>query len=87
MSPRAISTDAARDSPRSLLLRVDAEGVKPAQGALVHHNRRREVSHITSGVWSPTAKRNIALAHVTTAPARARPARLWPEICTLQERK
>lgn len=77
----------ARDTPRSLLLRVDVEGFKPAQGALVYHNRRREVGHITSGIWSPTAKRNIALAHVTTAHARTHPARLWAEIYTLQEGK
>ncbi|MCR9127011.1 MAG: aminomethyltransferase family protein [Rhodobacteraceae bacterium] len=74
-----------RRHPRSLLLRVDVEGFKPAQDALVYHRRRREVGHITSGVWSPTAKRNIALAHVAMPWARRHPPDLWAEIYTLQE--
>lgn len=75
----------ARGAPRSRLLRVDVEGFKPAQGALVYHNRRREVGHITSGAWSPTAKRNVALAHVQMPWAIQRPVRLAAEIYTLED--
>lgn len=75
----------ARDAPRSLLMKLDVEGFKPAPGALIYHRRRREVGHVTSGVWSPTAKRNIALAHVRMPHAAMRPARLWAEIYTLEE--
>ncbi|WP_425045809.1 aminomethyltransferase family protein [Primorskyibacter sp. S87] len=76
-----------RDQPRSLLMRVDVEGFKPAQGALIYNRRKREVGHITSGVWSPTAKRNIALAHVRMPYASASPTRLSAEIYTLEEGK
>lgn len=78
---------AARRSPRSLLMKVDVEGFKPAKGALVYHRKKREVGHITSGVWSPTAKRNIAFAHVAMPWARKRPSDLWAEIYTLEEGK
>ncbi|WP_137700780.1 aminomethyltransferase family protein [Marimonas lutisalis] len=75
----------AREAPRSLLMRVDVEGFKPAQGALVYHRKRREVGHITSGIWSPTAKRNIALAHVATPYATRSPTQLWAEVYTQEE--
>jgi aminomethyltransferase len=74
-----------RDTPRFKLLRVDVEGFKPAPGALVYWGKRREVGHITSGLWSPTAKRNIALAQVAMPYADRLPHRLFAEIYTLEE--
>jgi glycine cleavage system T protein (aminomethyltransferase) len=71
---------------RSLLLRCDVEGFKPAQGALIYNGRKREVGHITSGIWSPTAKKNVALAHVRMPDAQ-RASRLMAEIYTLEEGK
>jgi aminomethyltransferase len=38
-------------------------------------------------VWSPTAKRNIALAHVQMPYAARYPSTLWAEIYTLEEGK
>ncbi len=75
----------AQHAPRFKLLRVDVEGFKPAPGALVYAGKRREVGHITSGIWSPTAKRNIALAQVAMPYADRRPHRLFAEIYTLEE--
>ncbi len=75
-----------RDNPRSLLMRFDVEGFKPSEGSLIYNRRKKEVGHITSGIWSPTAKRNIALAHVRT-PDASRPSSLKAEIYTLQEGK
>ena len=77
----------AKNTPRSLLMKVDVEGFKPAKGALVYHKKKREVGHITSGIWSPTAKRNIALAQVKMPWAGKRPSDLWAEIYTLEEGK
>lgn len=74
----------AQHTPRSLLLRCDVEGFKPAQDALIY-SRKREVGHITSGIWSPTAKQNIALAHVKMPYARS--GSLKAEIYTLEEGK
>ncbi|WP_170425528.1 aminomethyltransferase family protein [Ruegeria arenilitoris] len=75
-----------RESPRSLLLRFDVEGFKPSEGSLIYNRRKKEVGHITSGIWSPTAKRNIALAHVRM-PDAGRSSGLKAEIYTLQEGK
>lgn len=50
--------------PRYNLVRLDVGGFKPADGALIYHGKKKEVGHVTSGVWSPTAKRNIALAEL-----------------------
>lgn len=71
--------------PRSLMMKFDVEGFKPADAALVYHHKRRKVGHVTSGVWSPTAKRSIALAHVDTPWATHRPPDLWADIHTLEE--
>ncbi|SLN19068.1 Aminomethyltransferase [Falsiruegeria litorea R37] len=73
-------------TPRSLLMRCDVEGFKPAQGALIYNGRKREVGHITSGIWSPTAKKNVALAHVRMPDAQ-RASKLMAEIYTLEEGK
>lgn len=77
----------AKTAPRSLLMKVDVEGFKPAKGALIYHRKKKEVGHITSGDWSPTAKRNIALAHVKMPWAGKRPFDLWAEVYTFQEGK
>ncbi|GHF53598.1 aminomethyltransferase family protein [Seohaeicola zhoushanensis] len=66
--------------PQYHLVRLDVGGFKPADGALIYHRRKKEVGHVTSGVWSPTAKRNIALAELR-APFGARvTGDLWAEI-------
>ncbi len=75
-----------REAPRSLLMRFDVEGFKPSEGSLIYNRRKKEIGHITSGIWSPTAKRNIALAHVRM-PDAGRSSGLKAEIYTLQEGK
>jgi aminomethyltransferase len=76
---------AEKRGPRSRLLRLDVEGHKPAQGALIYHGRRREAGHVTSGTWSPTAKRNIALAEVRAPWGTTKSGDLWAEIYTCEE--
>ena len=49
---------------RHHLVKLDIGGFKSAHGALIYHRKRREVGHVTSGAWSPTTKRNIALAEL-----------------------
>ena len=53
-----------RRGPRRLLVGLDIEGNKPAHNALLYADRsgKRQVGSVTSATWSPTAKRNIALA-------------------------
>ena len=59
---RALALEVERDSGGHCLVGVDLEGNVPARDALVYFNGKRIVGHITSACWSPTTKRNIALA-------------------------
>jgi len=70
-----------RRGPRRRLVGLDIEGDKPAHNALLYVDRsgKRQAGSITSATWSPTAKRNIALAmmdapHITTG------LTVWAEI-------
>ncbi len=76
---------AEAEGPRFRLLRLDIAGHKPAQGALVYHRKRKEVGHVTSGVWAPTAKRNIALAEIRAPWGTGRADDLWAEIQSCEE--
>ncbi len=70
---------------RYALVRLDIGGYKPAQDALIYHRKRREVGHVTSGVWSPTTKRNIALAELKAPYGLSKTADLWAEIYVNEE--
>jgi aminomethyltransferase len=61
---RALAGEKAAGSSRWALVGLDVEGNVPAEQALVYHGRRREVGYVTAAAWSPTTKRNIALASV-----------------------
>lgn len=79
---RALLAERARGSIWTLA-GLDIEGNVPADHALVYHDRKREVGHITAAAWSPATKRNVALAHLR------RPFhtgdRLWVEVYALRE--
>jgi aminomethyltransferase len=64
---RALLTEQRR-GPRRLLVGLDIDGNKPAHNALLYADRsgKRQVGSVTSATWSPTAKRNIALAMMDT---------------------
>ncbi len=67
--------------PRRRLAGLDVEGTKPAHNALLYADRagRREIGSVTSAAWSPTCKRNIALAMVD-APHFATGQQVWADI-------
>jgi aminomethyltransferase len=52
--------------PRRQLVGLDIAGNKPAHNALLYTNAsgEREIGNVTSATWSPTVKRNIALAMI-----------------------
>jgi aminomethyltransferase len=62
---RALAEEKRR-RPARRLVGLDIEGDKPAHNALLYSDRagRREVGSVTSATWSPTCKRNIALAMI-----------------------
>ena len=70
-----------REGPKRLLVGIDVAGNKPAHNALLYAEEagRREVGSVTSALWSPTCKRNIALA-IVDAPHFARGTTLWADI-------
>ncbi len=70
-----------RHGPARLLVGLDVEGNKPAHNALLYADRagKKQVGSVTSATWSPTTKRNLALAMVD-APHFAMGATVWAEI-------
>jgi aminomethyltransferase len=61
------------------LAKLDIEGNKPAGGSHIYKNKRctQEIGYITSAMWSPAAKANIALAMIRTEHLQDE---LWAEI-------
>jgi aminomethyltransferase len=70
-----------RRGPRRLLVGLDIEGNKPAHNALLYSasSAKRQVGSVTSAIWSPTAKRNLALA-MMDAPYIKTGMTVWAEI-------
>jgi aminomethyltransferase len=68
------------------LVGLDVAGSKPAHNALLYADNggKREIGSVTSAVWSPTCKRNIALAMVD-APYFEIGSSLWAEIYLSRE--
>ncbi len=77
---RALLAERQR-GPRRQLVGLDVEGNKPAHNALLYADAsgRRQAGSVTSATWSPTCKRNIALALVD-APHFGVGATLWADI-------
>jgi aminomethyltransferase len=70
-----------RRGPQRRLVGLDIEGNKPAHNALLYADKsgKHQVGNVTSATWSPTCKRNIALAMVD-APHIDTGSTLWAEI-------
>lgn len=77
---RALLAEQKRGLRRQLVA-LDIEGNKPAHGSLLYatRNAQRECGSVTSAMWSPTCKRNIALAMVE-APHFTTGTKLWADI-------
>lgn len=82
---RALLAEKARGS-RYRLVKLDVEGNKPAKDAFIYDRRRRNVGVVTSAMWSPAAKANIALASLEMPWGQAGDE-LWAEIYYQKELK
>ncbi len=69
----------ARKGPRHSLVRLDIEGDVPATDAYVYAGNRF-VGMVRSAVWSPTFKRNLALADLKAPWGLSRTKGLWVEV-------
>jgi aminomethyltransferase len=77
---RALMREQARGAVRQLV-GLDIAGNKPAHNSLLYTDEsgRREIGSVTSAIWSPTCKRNIALA-IVNAPHFRVGSTVWAEI-------
>ncbi len=77
---RALLAEQLR-GPRRQLVGLDIVGNKPAHNALLYTaaNGKRAIGSVSSATWSPTCKRNIALAMVD-APYFQMGSTIWAEI-------
>ncbi len=77
---RALLAERSR-GPRRQLVGLDVVGNKPAHNALLYAaaNGKREIGSVSSATWSPTCKRNIALAMVD-APYFRTGTTVWADI-------
>lgn len=74
----------SENGSRYRLVGLDVEGNKPAVDAWLYHRKRKKVGYVTSAIWSPTCKRNIALALLK---ANTDTSNLWADIYTAKELK
>lgn len=70
---------------RHVLVGLEIEGNIPADHAIVYHNRKREVGLVSAAIWSPTGKRNIALATLQRPYGISKNEDLWVEIYAMRE--
>jgi aminomethyltransferase len=65
--------------PKYTLTKLDIEGNRPAEDSYIYSNKRctREIGYVTSAMWSPAVKANIALAMIKTKHLEGE---LWAEI-------
>jgi aminomethyltransferase len=82
---RALLREAERGARRQLV-GLDIAGNKPAHNALLYTDAsgKQEIGHVSSAIWSPTCKRNIALAMVN-APHFKLGSTVWAEIYLSRE--
>ncbi len=83
-SGRTALLEAKRRGPVWTLARLDVEGNWPAEEAIMYNNERcsREIGYVTSAMWSPAVKANIALAMIRTEYLKGE---LWAEIYKAKE--
>lgn len=68
-----------RVGPKWTLARLDIEGNWPADGSIIYNTEscKKTIGYVTSAMWSPAVKANIALAMIET---RYLDGEIWAEI-------
>lgn len=82
---KAIAAARAGKTMRHILVGLEIEGNVPAEHAIVYHDRKREVGLVSAAIWSPTAKRNIAIASLARPYGDTVRDDLWVEIYAMRE--
>lgn len=74
-----------KNALKHILVGLEIEGNIPAEGAIVYHRGKKEVGLVTAAIWSPLAKRNIAIATLSRPYGSRIVDDLWVEIYALRE--
>lgn len=82
---RAIEAARREGTLRHILVGLEIEGNIPAEHAIVYHRRKKEVGLVSAAIWSPTAKRNIAIASLERPYGDTVLDDLWVEIYAMRE--
>lgn len=80
---RAILSARAGRGLRRALVGLEIEGNVPAEHAIVYHRKTRKVGLVSAAIWSPMAKRNIAIASLDRGYSDSDD--LWVEIYAMRE--
>jgi aminomethyltransferase len=82
---RAILEARAKRRLRHVLVGLEIEGNIPAEHAIVYHKKSQEVGLVSAAMWSPMAKRNIAIASLARPYGDTMVDDLWVEIYAMRE--
>ena len=82
---RAILEARARKTLRHVLVGLEIEGNIPAEHAIVYHRKKKEAGLVSAAMWSPMAKRNIAIASLDRPYGETVTEDLWVEIYVMRE--
>lgn len=82
---RAIFEARAKKRLRHVLVGLEIEGNIPAEHAIVYHKKNREIGLVSAAMWSPMAKRNIAIASLELPYGDTIIDDLWVEIYSMRE--
>ena len=82
---RAILAARQEKSLRHVLVGLEIEGKVPAEHAIVYHRKKTEAGLVSAAIWSPMAKRNIAIASLERPFGDTITDDLWVEIYAMRE--
>ena len=72
-------------SLRYILVGLEIEGNVPAEHAIVYHGKATEAGLVSAAIWSPMAKKNIAIASLRRPFGETITDDLWVEIYAMRE--
>ncbi len=70
---------------KHILVGLEIEGNIPAEGAIIYHRKKHEAGLVSAAIWSPLAKRNIAIATLQRPYGARIVDDLWVEIYASRE--
>lgn len=82
---RAILEARGKGTLQHILVGLEIEGNIPAEHAIVYHRQRKEVGLVSAAMWSPMAKKNIAIASLRRPYGDTVTDDLWVEIYAMRE--